>query len=200
MNSLERKILENPTRRLCSYLFGDSKLVPPTKPVYACVYAFEMSDNTVKIGVTRDVQKRIRSVEASVYLKVMNVYHTDFAPFGFMRFIERACHKVFEKKRVRSEYFAITFDEACTELDRHANEIVAKHEKAEATFLAELECFRRLKTMYSEEENLRMTHEKIHKHSWQTIETLENVRKIKEILENDLGAVGKLKMNDNGGK
>ena len=120
-------------------LFGKGwKSIPPIPPQVACVYAFEMSDHTVKIGVTHNVQKRIRSVEASVYLKVVNSHFTGFAPFKFMRSVESACHKSFEARRVRGEYFNIAFHEACAELDKHSGEIANALKEADKNFLEEL--------------------------------------------------------------
>ncbi len=37
--------------------------------------------------------------------------------------LERRCHSTFAGRQVRGEYFDITFEEACAELDRHADEI-----------------------------------------------------------------------------
>ena len=36
--------------------------------------------------------------------------------------LERRCHSTFAGRQVRGEYFDITFEEACAELDRHADE------------------------------------------------------------------------------
>ncbi len=34
--------------------------------------------------------------------------------------IETACHKCFKDKRLKGEFFKISFDEACAELQKHA--------------------------------------------------------------------------------
>lgn len=129
---------------IARYISGTDVLFPPVAPCLACVYALEMSDNTVKIGVTTNLERRIKEVSGSVYLDVLSVYSTGFAPFGFMRTIESRCHSAFADKRVRGEFFAITFDEACAELDRHAEEIAAVLKASDEKFLDEVEYFEEL--------------------------------------------------------
>ena len=107
-----------------------------------------MSDNTVKIGVTRNLENRIKEVSGAVYLDVLNVHSTGFAPFGFMRTIESRCHAAFSDKRVRGEFFDITFAEACAELDSHAEEIAAALKKADEDFIAELSYWEELTAPY----------------------------------------------------
>ncbi len=41
---------------------------PPGTPKISCLYAFEMSDNTVKIGVSSKPEKRVKGIEHTVYL------------------------------------------------------------------------------------------------------------------------------------
>ena len=114
---------------------------PPSPPKIGCVYAFEMSDHTTKIGVTTNVEKRSKNVEWTVYLNVLRVYHTSFAPYAFMTKIERRCHEVFDDHRVRGEYFDIPFEEACAELDRHADEIAATLKAADERLLDEIDFY-----------------------------------------------------------
>lgn len=125
-------------------------------PQIGCVYAFEMSDGTVKIGVTSNPEKRIKSVRSAVYLDVLRVHQTGFAPLDFMRIIERRCQDAFIDRHVRGEYFRITFEEACLELDKHAEEIDAAFRKADQDFLDEFIYFEELKAQH---------YAKINKHS-----------------------------------
>lgn len=117
-------------------------------PQLGCVYAFEMSDGTVKIGVTSNPEKRIKSVQSAVYLDVLRVHQTGFAPLDFMRIIERRCQDAFIDSHVRGEYFRITFEEACLELDKHAEEIDATFRKADQNFLDEFIYFEELKAQH----------------------------------------------------
>ena len=114
---------------------------PPSPSKIGCVYAFEMSDYTVKIGVTTNVEKRSKSVEHAIYLNVLRVYHTSFAPYAFMTKIERRCHERFDDHRVRGEYFDIPFEEACAELNRHAEEIAATLKAADERLLDEIDFY-----------------------------------------------------------
>ena len=117
-------------------------------PKIACVYAFEMSDNTVKIGITRDVNKRVKSVQSAVYLEVKRRHQTGFAPLKFMRTIEARCHATFVGRRERGEYFAITFEEAVAELDRYAQDIADALREADENFIDEFSYYEELKTKY----------------------------------------------------
>ena len=128
--------------RLGVALFG--KLWTPTRPIppqLACVYAAEMSDDTVKIGVSIKPYERVQQVAGAVYLKVKRVHHTAFAPRSFMYDIESRCHATFDDRRARSEFFNITFEEAVAELNSHADEIATALAKADQRYLAEVNYF-----------------------------------------------------------
>lgn len=129
-------------------LFHFNTLPRYTAPKIGCVYAFDMNDGTVKIGVTSNLEKRIKSVQCSIYLDVLRVHQTAFAPLDFMRIIERRCHDTFDAFRVRGEYFAITFEEACTELDRYADDIAEALKTADENFIDELKYYEELKEQF----------------------------------------------------
>lgn len=95
-----------------------------------------MSNGVVKIGVTTNLEKRIPSVKG--FLDVIRVHSTSFAPRSFMYDLEKHCHAVFERNRVRSEYFAITFEEAVAEHDSHAEEIADALKKADEKTIEEI--------------------------------------------------------------
>ena len=131
--------------------FGTKSFQAYPAPQLACVYAFEMSDDTVKIGVSKDTQKRAKGVKAAVYLDVLRVHQTGVAPFGFMRSLESRCHAAFDDRRVRGEFFNITFEEAVAELDSHAAEIVDALHKADRRYIEELNYYNELVAKYQEE-------------------------------------------------
>lgn len=89
----------------------------------ACIYALELSDGTVKIGVARNLKKRINGVARSAHLRWLNVYRTSFAPFSFMRSVVQKCHKAFADKWLHGEFFAADFYDVCKELYRHERKI-----------------------------------------------------------------------------
>lgn len=95
------------------------------EPNFEQVYAFEMSDSTVKVGISREVPKRIKSVESAVYLSVRRVFQTEPGPPNLIHKIEKLCHARFAADRVRGEFFNITFEESCEELKRYSSKINA---------------------------------------------------------------------------
>ena len=128
--------------------FGVTTLPRYSPPEIACVYAFDMSDDTVKIGLTTKFEERTKSVQAAVYLKVTRHHHTGFAPLEFMRVIEARCHATFADRRVRGEYFAISFEEAVAELDRHAEDISKALAQADENSIDEFNYYEELKRKY----------------------------------------------------
>ena len=135
----EKRDLERQWLTRAAYFGSPPQTIYP--PKIGQVYAFEMQDSTVKIGVTQDAQRRIGEVENVRCLDVLRVHATDFAPYDFMTKLEIACHKAFEGRRVRGEYFDITFEEAVAELDSHAQEIADAHNKACQRLLDEIDYF-----------------------------------------------------------
>ena len=117
------------------------KPICPIPPQLACVYAAEMSDETVKIGMTINVEERIKSVSRARCQDVLRVHHTALAPRSFMYDIEKKCHANFADRRARGEFFNITFEEAVVELDIHADEIITALAEADQHYLAELDYF-----------------------------------------------------------
>lgn len=94
----------------------------------ACVYAFLMSDNTVKIGNTADINDRIRRVERLSNLDVLKKYCTPKMPRKQAQVLERKMHKKFAAMRVCGEYFNVPFEEVCAELDKLAAEFAVVEE------------------------------------------------------------------------
>jgi len=113
----------------------------PCAPTLACVYAFEMGDSTVKIGVTQDVEDRAKNVSRAKCQDILRVHNTPFAPYRFMTKLEKRCHAAFADRRVRGEYFNITFEEACAELDSHADEIADALYDADQQFLDRIDYY-----------------------------------------------------------
>ena len=92
---------------------------PEPKNNLACVYILELSDLTVKIGMTNDFDRRQNAIRCMRKVKVLREYHTDFAPRESMLSLERAIQHTFKKHLAYgSEYFSITFEDALAELER----------------------------------------------------------------------------------
>lgn len=166
-------------------LFWGHTLSYPT-PSLACVYAFEMSDNTVKIGVTRNVKKRAKSVASAVYLDVLRIHQTDFAPFHDMVSVEQACHAAFADRRVRGEIFNISFAEACAELDRHADEIAILLKSADEKYIEESTYYNALREAYRQEQNIAATL-KTHSEMLELNVALSKIVKTADILQTSFG-------------
>ena len=150
MLSKKEKILIQSNFFKALNFFQFSKPPEPSKIVLSCVYAFEMSNGTVKIGITKNIQNRIFSIKASSGLNVVNFYHTDFAPHNFMLSVERACQKHFKNNQIQGEFFNITFAEACAELDKYKDKILLALKESEQKFLEELDYFWKLEKVYFE--------------------------------------------------
>ena len=89
------------------------------------VYAFKMDNGTVKIGASGDVALRARTIAGSSGHEVLAEHHTFLAPERLAYDIERQCHETFKDRRAKKgEYFNISFEEACCELDKHNTEII----------------------------------------------------------------------------
>lgn len=95
-----------------------------------CVYVFELSDGTVKVGITRDVQQRAQQVATTRKVDVLNVYNTEFFERRVAYVIEQNCHNALRDKVTHGEFFSVTFNEACAVLRRcaaKAEDISIKH-------------------------------------------------------------------------
>lgn len=138
--------------RFCTDIqfFGHATL--PSKPQYLALYAFEMSDSTVKIGVSQQVKRRSLEVANATGLDVLRVHQTGLAPRAIAFRLEKRLHNLFADRNARNEFFNITFEEAVAELDKLADEITREREKAEQLFKDECEFFETVKQQYLEQQ------------------------------------------------
>ena len=82
----------------------------------ACVYVFGMSNGTVqivKIGQSKDVNKRKASIERKTKQTVEKIYYTPLMPRRIARLIEQACHEIFSSSKLGEEILSVKFEEAC---------------------------------------------------------------------------------------
>lgn len=77
------------------------------------VYVFQLSNDTVKIGITNNIPQRIRTIQGHSGLVVAPWASTDGLSEADARQIERRCHEHFKEFRTHGEFFTISFDEAC---------------------------------------------------------------------------------------
>lgn len=132
---------QNLISRIRTQIFLFGRAFAPTKPQYVALYAFEMSDSTVKIGVSQQVEKRQWQVSNATGLDVLRVHQTDSMPKKFALVLESRVHGIFFERTARNEFFNITFEEAVAELDKLADEITREREKTEQLFKDECEYF-----------------------------------------------------------
>ena len=103
------------TGYLHSLLKGESKKNAP-----ACVYILQMKNQTVKFGMTADFNKRLATIINNSGMSALNWCHTDYLEHIQACRIESQCMATFQNQRLKGEYFKITFEDACAELEKHA--------------------------------------------------------------------------------
>ena len=96
--------------------FAESRLAAQSTPTLSCVYVLEMSNGTVKIGYSRNVEKRMRNISTGSGLEILNHYETELIDSEIAYSVEQECHDAFDTQRIKGEFFNITFDEACDKL------------------------------------------------------------------------------------
>lgn len=82
------------------------------------VYVLGFNNNSVKIGVSKNVAARIRAITTNSGLSVLNSYQTQPFEKDVALTIEKACHDNFSTRRIKGEFFNIAFVEACTVLEK----------------------------------------------------------------------------------
>lgn len=81
-------------------------------PFTCCVYVLEMSNCTVKIGITGNFKKRKLEIENASGMGVIRHCHSKYIDAKEARDFESYLHGVFEENRAKGEFFNIDFEEA----------------------------------------------------------------------------------------
>lgn len=84
------------------------------------LYLLKMSNGTVKIGIAKDVKRRISQIKASSGMDVENFLFTDV--FDKAKEKEKSLHKKYKNKRKNGEFFECDFYEVEREIIRIAKE------------------------------------------------------------------------------
>lgn len=95
------------------------------------VYAFSMSNGTIKVGISKSVSLRKRQIQNSTGLQIVDAYHVEFPTRDIAFSVERNIHNEFEAFRVRGEYFKISFDEVCAAINEQAKRVLFSPESIE---------------------------------------------------------------------
>lgn len=72
------------------------------------VYIIEKEDGAVKIGISQEAQKRIRTLSKQGGFKIVNQFHTE--PCSNAHEIKREMHIKHKEFRVDGEWFKMSFD------------------------------------------------------------------------------------------
>ncbi|MBR7025558.1 MAG: GIY-YIG nuclease family protein [Selenomonadaceae bacterium] len=86
-------------------------------PVQMCVYALEMNNVTVKIGITSNFFKRKRNIETGSGLTVVRYFNTHYLNEKYACLIESLCHGIFSPYKLEGEFFSVKFEEVCAAID-----------------------------------------------------------------------------------
>lgn len=74
------------------------------------VYVLENSDGDIKIGVSKSIDVRKRTIENQTGKMIINVFTTDLCSNSYS--IERELHKHYQSKKIYGEWFHVSYQEA----------------------------------------------------------------------------------------
>lgn len=87
------------------YLFPDDKATKDKK----CLYVFKLSDGSIKIGVSKNPEQRIKTLSKQSGKKITTKWYSEPLENAFK--IEKDLHSFFSKHRLEGEYFQIDFND-----------------------------------------------------------------------------------------
>lgn len=87
------------------YLFPDDETTKGKK----YLYVFKLSDGSVKIGVSKNPEQRIKTLSKQSGKKIATKWYSEPLENAFK--IEKDLHKSFSKHRLEGEYFQIDFND-----------------------------------------------------------------------------------------
>lgn len=83
------------------------------EPPQCVVYVLEMSNNTVKIGVTHDFKQRKKTIKGHSGLTITREWSSSEMPRNIAFKVEHLCHDELKEHKTQGEFFNIPFDDAC---------------------------------------------------------------------------------------
>lgn len=92
---------------------------PSIKDKY--LYVLEFENNTVKIGITKEKEKRMKAISSASGMNITRSFFTE--KINDVQVLEKELHKHFKDKRLNGEFFRITFKEAVEEVQKRTNKI-----------------------------------------------------------------------------
>lgn len=88
-----------------------------------CVYILQLSNSTVKIGVTGDLLERARTIERQSGAKMERLYNSAALDRELSLQVEKVLHNKFAGQRLEGEFFSVGFEAACREMERTLAEL-----------------------------------------------------------------------------
>lgn len=90
---------------------------PSLKDKY--LYALEFTNGTVKIGITKEKEKRMKAISSASGMNITRSYFTE--KIEQVQNLETELHRYFKDKRLNGEFFDIDFEEAVTQIKKRAD-------------------------------------------------------------------------------
>lgn len=97
-------------------IMEDSKK-PSLKNKY--LYVLEFSNKTVKIGITKEKEKRMKAISSASGMDITRSYFTE--KIDNVQNLETELHRYFKDKRLNGEFFDIDFDVAVSEVKKRTD-------------------------------------------------------------------------------
>ena len=90
---------------------------PSLKDKY--LYVLEFTNGTVKIGITKEKERRMKAISSASGMNITRSYFTE--KIENVQNLETELHRYFKGKRLNGEFFDIDFEEAVTEIKKRAD-------------------------------------------------------------------------------
>lgn len=85
-----------------------------------CLYAAEMNNGTVKIGISANTDRRLSQIKASSGMNIERVVYTEAFQDAFKE--EQRLHRKFKGRRLNGEYFSVPFETVRKEIENLARD------------------------------------------------------------------------------
>lgn len=83
------------------------------------LYVLEFTNGTVKIGITKEKERRMKAISSASGMDITRSYFT--GKIDNVQNLETELHRYFKDKRLNGEFFNINFDEAVAEVNKRAD-------------------------------------------------------------------------------
>ncbi len=83
------------------------------------LYVLEFTNGTVKIGITKEKEKRMKAISSASGMNITRSYFTEI--IDRVQDLETELHRHFKDKRLNGEFFSISFEEAVAEVEKRAS-------------------------------------------------------------------------------